>query len=119
MANQDQMTTGIFDMALASLERGIETLNVIQTQTQKAIGITFQNADALQGGVRKGFDDWMASIRTVRDSYVKVVEEGLNNLEKQLADTALATTAEITETTKNVKEAPQEQKTETTKKKKK
>lgn len=83
MIEQKQWMSNWIHMTRNSIEAGTRTLENLSQQTERAMELTINSANIVQGETRKLYDSWLDNMKTARKMYTDVVQSSLDSLGTQ------------------------------------
>ncbi len=90
MVDQEKWMGNLLDMTRMSMNAGLQSMETMQTQTEKAIDLTMGNVGVVQQETTKAINNWLDQAKEARNVYINTVQEGLSTLENQVRPTKSA-----------------------------
>jgi len=66
------------------MDAGLQSMETIQAQAEKAIDLTMSNVGVVQQETTKAINNWLGQAKEARTAYINTLQDGLNTLEKQI-----------------------------------
>jgi hypothetical protein len=87
MAYQDKFMGSVMDMTRMSMETGMQSLENIQSQAERAIEMTISNMNVVQEETSKALNSWLDTAKQARKLYSSAIEEGMGTMQQTYAST--------------------------------